>query len=36
MAEAGLTDSMLQKAQQEKNNLVNKLDKITKDLNSLL
>ena len=36
MAEAGLTDSMLQKAQQEKNNLVNQLNIITKDLNSLL
>ena len=36
MAEAGLTDSMLEKAQQEKNNLVNQLNKITKDLNSLL
>ena len=36
MAEAGLTDTMLQKAQQEKDSLVNELDKITKDLNSLL
>tara|TARA_B100001063_G_C16752796_1_gene551239 strand:+ start:861 stop:1199 length:339 start_codon:yes stop_codon:yes gene_type:complete len=36
MAEAGLTDTMLQKAQQEKKSLVNKLDNITKDLDSLL
>ena len=36
MAEAGLTDTMLQKAQQEKKNLVNQLDNVTKDLDSLL
>ena len=36
MAEAGLTDSMLQKAQQEKKSLINQLDKITKDIDGLL
>ena len=36
MAEAGLTDTMLEKAQQEKNGLVDQLNKITNDLNDLL